>query len=51
MLNSVSVIAWEYQVQLMKHYLGNITWEELCIATGIDFHKLPDKTEDVIRSI
>lgn len=26
---------------LMQHYLGNITWPEVCKATGVDYDELP----------
>jgi hypothetical protein len=31
---------------LMKHYLGCVTWENICEATGLDFTQLPNTTAE-----
>jgi hypothetical protein len=31
--------------ELHAHYLGNITWEQACLATGLDPRSLPDSTD------
>ncbi|MCW2984209.1 MAG: hypothetical protein JWR63_1779 [Conexibacter sp.] len=30
--------------ELLAHYLGNITWQQACTATGIPFASLPETT-------
>jgi hypothetical protein len=36
---------------LATHYLGAITWREVCTATDLDFSKLPDTTLDVVNEL
>ena len=33
------------QRELLRHFLGTITWREACDATGVDYQKLPDTCE------
>ena len=34
--------------ELSDHYLGNITWQQVCMATGISYSGLPDTVNDVL---
>ena len=33
------------RLELLRHYLGCITWKDLCEATGIDYSGLPNTVE------
>jgi hypothetical protein len=37
----------ESRAELHAHYLGNLTWQQACDATGVDFPGLPDTTADL----
>jgi len=39
----------EERTELRKHYLGNITWKQVCIATGINYSELPNTINDLIN--
>ncbi len=39
----------EERSELLKHYLGSITWKQACDATGLEFSALPNTTEDAIK--
>ena len=34
------------RAELHRSYLGNVTWQQACDATGVDFNSLPDTTDD-----
>ena len=36
---------------LMGHYLGCILWSDLCRAVGIDYEKLPNSLEEILRTL
>ena len=33
--------------ELREHYLGNLTWQQACVATGLPFESLPSTTADL----
>lgn len=37
----------EERTELRKHYLGNITWKQVCKATGIIYSELPNTINDL----
>jgi hypothetical protein len=41
----------EERDELLRHYLGAITWSDLCRAVGIDFSTLPEDTEIAVRQM
>jgi hypothetical protein len=39
------------QTSLLDHYLGEVSWQTLCAATGVDYSALPDTILDVIARL
>jgi hypothetical protein len=31
---------------LMRHFIGSVTWADVCQATGLDFARLPEMSQD-----
>ncbi|ADY14192.1 hypothetical protein SpiBuddy_2377 [Sphaerochaeta globosa str. Buddy] len=46
---SLPHLSLEERVELRRHYLGNITWKQVCIATGINYSELPNTIDDIVR--
>lgn len=36
---------------IIRHYLGNITWKDVCDVNGISFSDIPNTTQDVVSKI
>ena len=45
--NSLPHFTQQDQDSLMQHFLGTITWRQLCEATGLNYDNLPDRITDV----
>jgi len=41
----------EERIDLITHYLGSVTWQKVCEATGINYNELPDRTQEVVEII
>lgn len=49
--DSLPHLSAKQRTELVSHYLGSTTWKNVCEATGIDYASLPDKTEDVVKTL
>ncbi|WCL50743.1 hypothetical protein [Leptospira sp. GIMC2001] len=39
------------RTELLSHYLGSASWQEVCEVTNIDYSSLPDTTFDAVRNM
>ena len=44
---SLPHLSQDERKELLNHYLGNLTWQQICSATGISYSELPETIEDI----